>query len=102
MRLVAAALFLVISSIGAAQQPVPAYIPPPPEQPLPYSHRQHLALGVTCATCHSMPAPGHAATLPATATCMSCHARVKTESPAIQQLAKADAAGEPILWKRVY
>jgi hypothetical protein len=102
MRLVAAALFLVISSIGAAQQPVPAYIPPPPEQPLPYSHRQHLAVGVTCATCHSMPPPGHAATLPATATCMSCHARVKTDSPAIQELAKAHAAGKPIPWKRVY
>jgi hypothetical protein len=33
---------------------------------------------------------------------MTCHQRVKTESPAIQQLAKAHSTGEAILWKRVY
>lgn len=95
-------VFLLVSSIGALQDPVPVYVPPPPEQPLPYSHKQHLALGMTCATCHSMQEPGHAATLPPTATCMACHVRVKTDSPAIQELAKAHAAGETIPWKRVY
>ena len=103
MRLVAVAfVFLIVRSITALQQPVPAYIPPPPEQPLPYSHKQHLALGTTCVVCHAMPEPGRAATLPPTATCMTCHIRVKTDSPAIQKLAAAHAAGEMISWKRVY
>lgn len=103
MRLVVA-LFLLISSTSvlSQQQTVPVYVPPPPEQPLPYSHKQHLALGLTCALCHSMPEPGQAATLPPTATCMTCHARVKTDSPAIQKLATAHTAGETIPWKRVY
>lgn len=104
MRLLVAVFFLLISSTSALsqQQPMPVYVPPPPEQPLPYSHKQHLALGLTCAACHSMPEPGQAATLPPTATCMTCHARVKADSPAIQKLATAHAAGEAIPWTRVY
>lgn len=99
-----AVFFLLSSSTNALpqQQTVPVYVPPPPEQPLPYSHKQHLALGLTCAACHSMPEPGQAATLPPTATCMTCHARVKADSPAIQKLATAHAAGEAIPWTRVY
>lgn len=98
------AFFLLANSMAALTQqlPVPVYVPPPPEQPLPYSHKQHLALGLTCAVCHSMREPGQAATLPPTATCMTCHARVKADTPAIQKLATAHAAGETIPWRRVY
>src|SRR5919106_4500032 len=93
---------LMVFLIGALEfQTTPqVYIPPPPEQPLPYSHKKHLALGLECATCHSMPEPGNAATLPPTATCMKCHAEVKADSPFIQQLAAAHAAEKPIEWKR--
>ena len=102
VRVVLVALLVVVASVAAPQNPVPVYIPPAPEQPLPYSHKQHLALGMRCATCHPMPEPGHAATLPPTATCMACHVRVKTDSPSIQELAKAHSMGEMIPWKRVY
>lgn len=84
------------------QSPAQIYVPPPPEQPLPYSHKQHLALGLECATCHTMPDPGHEATLPPSATCMTCHASVNVERASIRQLAAAHAAGENIPWKRVY
>lgn len=95
-------LVLALRAVAAAQSPAPVYIPPPPEQPLPYSHKQHLTLGLDCATCHPVPEPGRAATIPPTSTCMTCHAQVKIDSPAVQELARAHGSGEAIAWKRVY
>jgi hypothetical protein len=103
MPTAAIVLGVLLWAAAATQSPPPAYIPPAPEQPLPYSHKQHLALGgLDCATCHTMPEPGDAATLPSTSVCMTCHTRMKTDSPSIQQLASAHASGEAIEWKRVY
>jgi hypothetical protein len=85
---------------------------PPPEktfkagepiaQPLPYSHKTHLALGLKCLDCHPIAAPGDFAGFPAEAKCMACHAAIKTDSPHIQKLAASEKAGEPIAWNRVY
>src|SRR2546426_11267848 len=89
-------------ALAAAAQPTPKYIPAAPVQPLPFSHKQHIATGLECKNCHEMPAPGDFATLPATAKCMSCHNEVKKESPAIQKLADYHKNGEAVPWKRVY
>jgi hypothetical protein len=91
---------IVLAVIGA-QTPTEISIPPP-EQPIPFKHRQHLALGLECQKCHAFPEPGTAATFPPTATCMTCHAQTAVESPAIQQLAASHARGEAIAWRRVY
>ncbi|HXC33314.1 MAG TPA: cytochrome c3 family protein [Verrucomicrobiae bacterium] len=74
----------------------------PPEQPLPYSHKTHLAIGLPCSTCHTNPAPGNLMTFPATSTCMSCHISVATNKPAIQKLAAFSQSKQPIPWVRVY
>lgn len=74
----------------------------PPEQPLPYSHKTHLALGLQCANCHTNPAPGNLMTFPATSTCMSCHITIDTDKPAIQKLAEYSKSKQPIPWVRVY
>ena len=74
----------------------------PPEQPIPYSHKKHLALGLQCSTCHTNPAPGNLMTFPATTTCMSCHSTVATDRPAIQKLASFSKSRQPIPWVRVY
>ena len=58
----------------------------PPVQPIPYSHKQHLALGLKCANCHEMPDPGEMMGIPAVSKCMTCHQAVKKDSPAIQKL----------------
>jgi len=74
----------------------------PPDQPIPYSHKTHLALGLPCTTCHTNPAPGNLMTFPATSTCMGCHLTVATKKPAIMKLAEYSKSKQPIPWVRVY
>jgi Zn ribbon nucleic-acid-binding protein len=76
--------------------------PAPPEQPLPYSHKTHLGLGLKCANCHTNPDPGEAMGFPETAKCMQCHTAVKKESSAIQKLAAFHEKKQPVPWVRVY
>ena len=74
----------------------------PPEQPIPYSHKVHLALGLPCATCHTNPDPGNLMTFPATAKCMSCHHSIAKNKPSIRKLAAYSKSGETIPGCRVY
>jgi len=75
----------------------------PPDQPIPYTHKQHAGvLGLPCTTCHTNPAPGNMMTFPSTKICMSCHLAVATKKPAIQRLAAFSKSGQPIPWVRVY
>jgi hypothetical protein len=91
-------------AVRALASPVPASIAPPPapSQPLPYSHKLHVGLGLACALCHTAPAPGAHMTFPATATCMGCHSAVAVDKPAIRKLAEYANSGESIPWVRVY
>jgi hypothetical protein len=75
---------------------------PPPEQPIPFDHKLHVALGTKCLDCHQVKNPGFLAGYPAAATCMACHAAVKTDSPHIQKLAEAEKTNTPIEWVKVY
>jgi hypothetical protein len=74
----------------------------PPAQPIPYSHKTHLALGLQCASCHTNPAPGNLMTFPAITTCMSCHHAIATKKATIQKLASYAKSGQPVPWIRVY
>jgi hypothetical protein len=76
--------------------------PPAPVQPLPYSHKKHLALGLECRTCHVNPAPGALMTFPPAAFCMGCHQGIAADRLAIRQLATFAGSGKPIPWVRVY
>lgn len=73
-----------------------------PVQPIPYSHKQHLALGLKCNNCHDMPAPGEVINIPAAAKCMACHGAIKIDSPSIQKLTAFAKENRPIPWVRVY
>jgi hypothetical protein len=73
-----------------------------PSQPLPYSHKTHLALGLKCGDCHTNPEPGDRMEYPATAKCMSCHAAIAKDKPSIQKLAGFAKSGQPVPWARVY
>lgn len=76
--------------------------PAAPAQPLPYSHKTHLALKIGCQFCHTNPDPGAMMTYPATATCMTCHQSVATDSASIKKLAEFDHNHQTIPWVRVY
>lgn len=86
-------------SPAAAAEKLPL---PPPEQPIPFNHKLHVGLGAQCRDCHAIKKPGFLAGYPAAATCMACHAAVKTDSPEIQKLAEAEKAQKPIEWVKVY
>jgi hypothetical protein len=73
-----------------------------PEQPLPFSHRQHLSFGLQCLMCHANPDPGAQMTFPAAATCLSCHETTASDQPAIVKLQEYAAAGQAVPWVRVY
>jgi formate-dependent nitrite reductase cytochrome c552 subunit len=74
----------------------------PPEQPLPYSHKTHAAVGLNCLDCHVNPEPGARMRFPAADTCMACHATIANDKPPIQKLSEFAKSGRPIPWVRVY
>lgn len=75
---------------------------PAPVQPLPFSHKKHLTLGLACQMCHTNPDPGVQMMFPLTETCMSCHRTVARQRPAIIRLQEFSDSGQPIPWIRVY
>jgi hypothetical protein len=76
---------------------------PGPTQPIPFSHKLHAgAQNLKCATCHKNPDPGERMGLASAAMCMQCHEEVKTESPAIQKLARFAKDKREVKWVRVY
>ena len=104
---------LFVRAVGNAGQQAPAaktvkMVPdnpsehPAPAQPIPYSHKKHLAIGLACAFCHVNREPGKLMTFPETATCMKCHATVAKDKPSIQKLAEFARSKQLVPWVRVY
>lgn len=85
-----APLFLLAAALSAQQQPIP------------YSHKTHLALGLKCNSCHKNPDPGEIMGFPAESFCLSCHRTVKSDSPHIAKLAAAAKDKTPLPWVRIY
>jgi formate-dependent nitrite reductase cytochrome c552 subunit len=72
------------------------------DQPIAYSHKQHIALGLGCLDCHSSADTGAAATIPSVHKCMLCHAKIAASKPEIRKLAAYAASQREIPWQRVY
>jgi len=97
-------LWVLAAAFAAAQQPADE-IPNPrpgPSQPLPYSHKTHLKLGLKCADCHANRDPGENMGIPQSSKCMACHASIAKDKPAIQKLSSFNQEKQPIPWVRVY
>jgi len=111
---VVTAALLFLGMRGSAQQAAPSRqtirstVPdnpsphPAPEQPIPYSHKQHLAFGLACKDCHVNPEPGKLMTYPDTARCMQCHVTIAKDKPSIQKLTEYSKSNQPVPWVRVY
>ena len=90
------------SVITAEGQDASATKSKPPVQPVPYSHKKHLALGLQCQQCHTNPEPGDRMTFPVVSKCMACHATISKDRAPIQKLAEFAKSGTAIPWARVY
>jgi hypothetical protein len=71
-------------------------------QPIPFSHKTHLAKGLECKVCHTNTDPGEQMGLPEAAKCMLCHTTIAKDKPAIQVLRDFAQSKKPIPWVRVY
>jgi Cytochrome c7 and related cytochrome c/Class III cytochrome C family len=83
---------------------VPANVAPHPPiaQPIPFSHKLHVGMGLPCTTCHVNPQISNDMSLPPVATCMTCHAEVDKDQADIKRLAEFGTSGKPIPWVRIY
>lgn len=104
VRIVIVVCVLVFIAASLREMAVRAQVPAPraPEQPIPYSHKKHVAMGLQCRGCHVNPDAGKLMTYPPTSICMGCHTAVAADRPAIRTLASFAASGKPIPWVRVY
>lgn len=98
--LAAAALFMGLCA-WSQQEPAPP-VGTELAQPVPFSHRAHVATGTKCADCHKMQGNGTAAGIPAESLCMSCHRAVKKDSIEIAKVAEHARNKQPIRWARLY
>jgi hypothetical protein len=74
-----------------------------PAQPVAYSHALHAGdLGIDCRYCHDTVENAAHAAVPATQTCMNCHAGVRAGSEKILPVRQSHATGMPIPWTRVH
>ena len=94
----AAVLLTSLSLLGEDAKTKPVAV----EQPLPFSHKQHVTLGLNCSDCHRSPDPGEKMTLPPTSKCMDCHATIAKDKLAIQKLAEFAKSREAVPWIQLY
>ena len=73
-----------------------------PVQPVPFSHKKHMSLGLRCNDCHPNADPGEAMTFPSVAKCMLCHVTIAKDKPDIRKLAEYAASKQEVPWFRVY
>lgn len=76
-----------------------------PEQPLPFSHEQHVGLHkIQCQYCHNQVERSKTSNIPSLATCMNCHQQVSgtANTDSIKKLRDAYADNKPIEWVRVH
>jgi hypothetical protein len=75
----------------------------PIEQPVPFSHRQHVGnLGIDCRYCHMAVEVSAFADIPPTHTCMTCHSQILVNSPILEPVRRSFETGQSIAWNRVH
>ncbi len=72
----------------------------PPEQPVQFPHRTHVAFGIQCLYCHPGASKGPSAGIPSQAKCWGCHNQIqKTQtSELLKPLKEAVLSGTPLQW----
>jgi hypothetical protein len=74
-----------------------------PEQPVPFSHRQHAGeLEISCYYCHNTVERAAVASVPATRVCMNCHQVVARDRATLEPVRQSASNGQPLMWVRVH
>ncbi len=94
-------LILVVVGVIAGVFFTRAQVYAAPEQPIAYSHKVHVEVGIQCLFCHTSALKTPLAGIPSMQKCMGCHDVIATDNPDIQQVASYYESGEPIPWVRV-
>jgi hypothetical protein len=93
----------VVALFAYGASPVTMSVGFAPEQPVAFSHAMHAGeLGLDCRYCHTTVELGARAAIPPTETCMNCHQRIRTNSPALEAVFSSWSNGQPVHWKRVH
>ncbi len=75
----------------------------PVAQPIAFSHKHHVGDdGIDCRYCHTSVDKSGFAGMPSSAICLSCHAQLFLDSPALAPLHESARSGRPIQWTRVH
>jgi hypothetical protein len=94
------ALTVVLIAYGDTQYATGVGVPV--SQPVPFSHEHHVAgLGLDCRYCHASAEESSSAGLPASQTCMNCHAQLYTLAPLLEPVRQSWQTDRPIVWNRV-
>lgn len=83
----------------------PQNLPPPASpvvQPIPFSHQVHVQAGMECGGCHQPLGNSGKLQIPGLPECMTCHATIKTDSPAVREMARMQEGSKLVAWKRLY
>jgi hypothetical protein len=74
-----------------------------PEQPVPFSHKQHAGtLKMPCEYCHTPSRSGETLLIPRASFCMQCHQAIATDNPGVQKMAEYAKTDRTIPWVRIY
>lgn len=96
-------LLYVVTIVNFGFSPQATDVGYEPKQPIPYSHALHVGqLGLDCRYCHTTVEKAAFAAVPATATCMNCHTKIRTNSELLKPLRDSWKKNEPLQWTKVH
>ncbi len=91
----------ILSMVWQATSPVAEGVAV--DQPIPFSHKHHVGDdGIDCRYCHTSVDTSATAGMPSTGICLTCHAQLYRDAPALAPLHASLREGKPIHWNRVY
>ena len=68
----------------------------PRNQPVPFSHKHHVNMGIDCRYCHTGVEDSNFAGIPSTETCMNCHKEVWSDASILEPVRKSFETGEAL------
>jgi hypothetical protein len=102
-------LALLLAAVGGLvaldlvhRSPAVRYTNTPRKQPVPFSHKHHVNMGIDCRYCHTSVEVSNTANIPPTRVCMNCHNLLYSEADMLEPVRESWRTGESIEWTRVH